>query len=798
MTGTERHSRRAAVDPPPPPRWAAGGGGPHSGSESARGKQRMDSGATSDGAARPPGEPASWSAGQLKRFLAARCVDTTGCTEKGELVALAQRELAREGAAGGGSAPASGLEALRKQLRKHTQDPAVIEWMVSTVAALEQLATQPGWEHGPEADDALLAVGAAAARVPASATRPSERGVLGLGLVQRLLLPALRSRRAATAAHASRVFCVVAGLEALDPGLLDAARSAHEALLARPDFSEFDRDVVRGNLLMCVAPGEPAPRQHGVPHMLGLVSRLEAWGAEPSLRVECASLLMAVDEAAATGQGGVDHPQVVDILRGLCLSLDRACGGGKDAVASRRELPAPLGASEVARIVLPALHSQDLDVVEAAAGLCFYLRPGELPPELLARLEAAVAASGPHGFALPVMARLTERDVLRQPDEHQRACAQPSAGGRPPSAGGATSGSTARPAGEEATKSAAQHIANFANRLYKWGSGPRVHLLIVQCAQWMLQLEEAAALGPGWADDPRTVTRLQGLNLALNDTCGGSLRAVASQPELPALMGRHEAERFLLPALSSRVPGVVRAAVCLCLGMRPSELPSELLARLEEAVAAAGRLSALPPMAVDIAKDVLRQLREELQQRAGTQPGAGSSGAAQAGPATAERPPGEPASWSAGQLKRFLAARRVNTTGCAEKGELVALVQQELAREGAAGDGSSAAPAAGAAGARPARRCAECGALRARDGSKLKTCRRCRLAWYCGDTCQQKNWPGHRRHCRLLRDLAAETEGGARAAAAGSERFAALHEAAAAEPDGVVASALQLLGVGRS
>ena len=52
----------------------------------------------------------------------------------------------------------------------------------------------------------------------------------------------------------------------------------------------------------------------------------------------------------------------------------------------------------------------------------------------------------------------------------------------------------------------------------------------------------------------------------------------------------------------------------------------------------------------------------------------GKPAAAAAAPAAPAAPEGEPSGWSAGQLKRYLAAHAIDHAGCFEKGELLDLV----------------------------------------------------------------------------------------------------------------------------
>ena len=124
------------------------------------------------------------------------------------------------------------------------------------------------------------------------------------------------------------------------------------------------------------------------------------------------------------------------------------------------------------------------------------------------------------------------------------------------------------------------------------------------------------------------------------------------------------------------------------------------------------------------------------------------------------------------QLKAELAARCIDTTGLAERKELVDALLQHGAAAAAAppSTSSSAAPAAPAVmpAAAPLtkkdaerhwlthdeHKCASCDAARRADGEELSTCAGCHVVHYCSPPCQRADWPRHKHECK---DMLAQT-----------------------------------------
>ncbi|KAI7844676.1 hypothetical protein COHA_001765 [Chlorella ohadii] len=117
------------------------------------------------------------------------------------------------------------------------------------------------------------------------------------------------------------------------------------------------------------------------------------------------------------------------------------------------------------------------------------------------------------------------------------------------------------------------------------------------------------------------------------------------------------------------------------------------------------------------------------------------------------------------ELKARLAAAGIDSSGCAEKRELVDLLLQSSGGSGGGGGGRGQRQAAGdpanAAGAvqqraRHSKQCLQCGASCGPEGRKLKLCAGCRLVHFCSVDCQRAAWPGHREACQAAAGDAAE------------------------------------------
>ena len=118
------------------------------------------------------------------------------------------------------------------------------------------------------------------------------------------------------------------------------------------------------------------------------------------------------------------------------------------------------------------------------------------------------------------------------------------------------------------------------------------------------------------------------------------------------------------------------------------------------------------------------------------------------------------------ELKAQLATAGVNSSGCAEKAELVDLLLQQQGaslsdqqqqnggstnRNGSTAAEGEAAPAAATAAEQVLpKRCAGCGAASGPAGQKLRRCSGCRAVHFCSEQCQQMAWPEHRGACRAV------------------------------------------------
>ena len=127
------------------------------------------------------------------------------------------------------------------------------------------------------------------------------------------------------------------------------------------------------------------------------------------------------------------------------------------------------------------------------------------------------------------------------------------------------------------------------------------------------------------------------------------------------------------------------------------------------------------------------------------------------------------------ELKAHLAAAGIDSSGCAEKGELIDLLlanQQRQDGGGSSGNGGRSGSSAeqlrrdaggAAAGAaqeqRPTKQCLFCGATSVPDGRKLKLCAGCRAVHFCSVDCQRAAWPGHRQACQAAQAAALDAEG---------------------------------------
>lgn len=152
---------------------------------------------------------------------------------------------------------------------------------------------------------------------------------------------------------------------------------------------------------------------------------------------------------------------------------------------------------------------------------------------------------------------------------------------------------------------------------------------------------------------------------------------------------------------------------------------------------------------------------------------AGGAGAAAAAAAAEQPPPGDPAGWRVSQLKAFLSSKGVDHKHCLEKGQLADLRREQLDsdQQTAAEPAAAPAPSSGAAAdaasppadaphPRPVKACAECGAAAGQPGVRLRRCAGCprqAAPHYCGEQCQTRAWPRHKRECGSRTAAAAAT-----------------------------------------